>query len=639
MKSLIAALHIWFRRIQLWVLTISIFLGGLVSYALTSAQPIASANPTFAGWIDRDGTATVETVQQLASWEPFSGWKSWGFGRETVWLQITVPAADRSDAPPQILVVRPSFLDRVTFYDPTTGAVRHSGDFLPAREEALGSVLFTFEVAAKTQTREVLIQLESTSTRLVHLSLMPLVEAQSFTRWVEWVTSGALLLSLVFSVWAIMLWRITRDQITATFAFSQMVATLWGFFLYGFARITVGEWFPVGWLSLTTSVLATVLASATFWFFSTLLLEYSARAWMLWVLRASGWVFLGLAIFCVVGPTYLALKWINSLVSFMLVWLILTIFFSSRSKIQPPVPRAVILAHVFLYALLNAIPILTYLNLIPESRILFFGNMSNLVANGLVMLIILWVRQRRLRAQHDEITDQLVLQQAQTRLNQQHLDDQRQLLAMLAHEIKTPLANLRIWMEAGDKGRPAMERAIRDINLVIERCVQSGQLSDQSLQPHNERLNAAELTRDILASSRQPERVHADLPPDPCRMQADAQMLSIVLSNVLENAYKYSPPDTPINLSLKATNGPQDQAGWCWHIENLVGSAEFPDSDKLFKKYYRSPMAHRQSGSGLGLFLVKALLTLMHGEVNYSQRDDMVSFTVWLPVNQDASTA
>lgn len=184
-----------------------------------------------------------------------------------------------------------------------------------------------------------------------------------------------------------------------------------------------------------------------------------------------------------------------------------------------------------------------------------------------------------------------------------------------------------------------MERAIRDINLVIERCVQSGQLSDQSLQPRNEWLDAVELTKDILASSRQPERIEINLPPDPCPIYADTQMLSIVLSNLLENAYKYSSTDSPITLRLIASNGLLGQAGWCWQIENWVGSAGFPDIDKLFEKYYRSPLAQRQSGSGLGLFLVKALLTLMHGEVNYVSRDDKVSFSVWLPVNQDASTA
>lgn len=617
-------------------LLIFLVLFGISACGAAPAEPAnepksVTSAPAFSGWLDPGGTATAETVQQLAIWEPFSGWKSWGYGIEPVWLRIAVPAADRADAPPQILVVRPPYLDRITFFDPATGAVRHAGDFLPAREDALGSVLFTFEVPPRTQARDVLVKLESSSTRLVYLSIMPVAEAQSFTRWIEWATGGALLLSLVFSVWAVVQWHASRDRVTATFAVKQVMVTLWGFLLFGFARITVGDWFAEGVLSQITSAATAVMVCAVLWFFAALLAEYAVRAWMLQVLQASGWLVLGLAVLCLAGPTHLALKWVNSLVPLTLAWGILTLWTAPRGQTRPPIDKSVMLTYLGFYAFLNAIPTLTHLGLIPESRILFFGNMSPLVANGLVMLIILNARQRRFRAQHQAMSTQLMLQQEQTRLDQQYLDDQRQLLAMLAHEMKTPLANLRIWMEAGSKGRPVMERAICDMNRVIERCVHAGQLSDHRLQPHKEWLDAAELTQTVLASSRQPERVRLDVPPDVCLVQADAQMLSIVLSNVLENAYKYSAPETPVVLRLTAANGPQNQTGWRWQVDNEVGAAGLPDADKLFVKYYRSPLARRQSGSGLGLFLVKALVTLMQGQVVYAPADDRVRFEVWLP--------
>jgi signal transduction histidine kinase len=216
-------------------------------------------------------------------------------------------------------------------------------------------------------------------------------------------------------------------------------------------------------------------------------------------------------------------------------------------------------------------------------------------------------------------------------MNEQYLSDQRQLLAMLAHEIKTPLANLRIWMEAGEKGRPAMERAIDDMNRVIERCVHSGQLSDQSLQPRMELLDVAELTRFVCSSSRQPDRVLLDLPTGSCPTQTDAQIISIVLSNLLENAFKYSALNSRITLRLTATTGSPGMKGWRWQIDNEVGSTGWPEASKLFEKYYRSPLARKQSGSGLGLFLVKELLELMNGNVTYSPRDGLVGFEIWLP--------
>ena len=605
-----------------------------VGPSMATAQPIAPVNTAFAGWLDRDGTATADTVLQIANWEAFTGWKTWGFGREPLWLRITVPAALRSDELPQVLVVRPPYLDRVTFYDPATGVIRHAGDFLPVREDALGSVVFTFEVSPQTKARDVLVRIESSSTRLVYLEMLPMAEAKIFTRWVEWVTGSFLLLSLVLWVWSVMEWLISRDRVTATFAVQQFMVSLWGFFYLGFARVILGEWFPVGMLSQTATTVTAVMVGTIFWFFAVLLTEYSSPAWMLRVMRSSLWVLIGHAVFGILGPAHLAhlpLMGINAVVTLMLVWLVLTVLVSPKGQPQSPVPKAVILAYVFFYAFVNTIPSLTYLGLIQESRILFYSTMILLLANGFVMLVILGVRHRRFRSRHEAMATQLILQQEQVRMNEQYLSDQRQLLAMLAHEIKTPLANLRIWMEAGEKGRPAMERAIDDMNRVIERCVHSGQLSDQSLAPRMELLDVAELTRFVCSSSRQPERMLLDLPTDACPAQTDAQILSIVLSNLLDNAYKYSALHSRITLRLTATTGTQAVNGWRWQIENEVGSTGWPETNKLFEKYYRSPLARKQSGSGLGLFLVKALLELLNGKVTYAPSDAMVRFEIWLP--------
>ena len=610
--------------------------------SMATAQPIAPVNTAFAGWLDRDGTATADTVLQIANWEAFTGWKTWGFGREPLWLRITVPAALRSDELPQVLVVRPPYLDRVTFYDPATGVIRHAGDFLPVREDALGSVVFTFEVSPQTKARDVLVRIESSSTRLVYLEMLPMAEAKIFTRWVEWVTGSFLLLSLVLWVWSVMEWLISRDRVTATFAVQQFMVSLWGFFYLGFARVILGEWFPVGMLSQTATTVTAVMVGTIFWFFAVLLTEYSSPAWMLRVMRSSLWVLIGLAVFGILGPAHLAhlpLMGINAVVTLMLVWLVLTVLVSPKGQPQSPVPKAVILAYVFFYAFVNTIPSLTYLGLIQESRILFYSTMILLLANGFVMLVILGVRHRRFRSRHEAMATKLILQQEQVRMNEQYLSDQRQLLAMLAHEIKTPLANLRIWMEAGEKGRPAMERAIDDMNRVIERCVHSGQLSDQSLAPRMELLDVAELTRFVCSSSRQPERMLLDLPTDPCPAQTDAQILSIVLSNLLDNAYKYSALHSRITLRLTATTGTQAVNGWRWQIENEVGSTGWPETNKLFEKYYRSPLARKQSGSGLGLFLVKALLELLNGKVTYAPSDGLVRFEIWLPAQlSDRST-
>lgn len=586
----------------------------------------------FAGWLDLKGTATADSVQRLAAWELFTGWKVWGFGPEPVWLRVQVPAASAAQVSPYILIVRPVFLDYVTLYDPDTGTVRRAGDALPATDDALGGVLFTFEVPALKDARYVYVKIQSTSTRATHLSLMPFQAAQASTRWVEWATGCVWILSIVFLAWALVHWLRTRDPVVGFFTLKQFFVAMWGFFFLGFARVMVGPLFTEGMLSLTGNLIGVGLAGSIFWFFGALLEEYKPRPWMLVLLRLSVLAMLGVALLMAVGYIRLGLQIINMSAPMVLFWIVLTLLAANPGNAKPSIPKAVLFGYVCLYAVLNALPLMTYLGLIKESPILFIGNMSTLVLDGLVMLVILSVRHQRFQKLHQAISTKLMLQQEQSRLDQQYINDQRNLLAMLAHEIKTPLANLRLWMEQGSKGRPVMERAIHDMNRIIERCVHSGQLSDGSLQPQNAWFDAAELTNNILESSRQPSRVTLRVPAEVCKLYADAHMVSIVLSNMLENAYKYSAPDTPIVLQLEAQSRIHGAAGWYWRVENVLVAADaIPDPNKVFEKYYRGPQAQRQSGSGLGLFLVKSLVELMHGQVVCMPTQNRVRFEVWLP--------
>jgi signal transduction histidine kinase len=107
-------------------------------------------------------------------------------------------------------------------------------------------------------------------------------------------------------------------------------------------------------------------------------------------------------------------------------------------------------------------------------------------------------------------------------------------------------------------------------------------------------------------------------------------MLAIVLGNLLDNACKYSPPTSRIRVHLE----PQTiagQRGLLWIISNPPGVAGLPDPDHIFQKYYRGTQARRVSGSGLGLFLVKAILELMNGKISYDATSGDANFHVWLP--------
>ena len=100
----------------------------------------------------------------------------------------------------------------------------------------------------------------------------------------------------------------------------------------------------------------------------------------------------------------------------------------------------------------------------------------------------------------------------------------------------------------------------------------------------------------------------------------------MIVFNLLENALKYSPEDSAVNISL--INSPDEIR---FSVENQVGSAGFPSPDQVFEKYYRSALARQRTGSGLGLYLVKSLVSLLGGHVDYATSEGLIRFSVNVP--------
>ena len=73
--------HLWVSELTALLLRARVFAIAIAlvltaSQSMATTQAIAPVNTTFAGWLDPNGTATADTVLQLANWEAFTGWKS-----------------------------------------------------------------------------------------------------------------------------------------------------------------------------------------------------------------------------------------------------------------------------------------------------------------------------------------------------------------------------------------------------------------------------------------------------------------------------------------------------------------------------------------------------------------------------------
>jgi K+-sensing histidine kinase KdpD len=109
-------------------------------------------------------------------------------------------------------------------------------------------------------------------------------------------------------------------------------------------------------------------------------------------------------------------------------------------------------------------------------------------------------------------------------------------------------------------------------------------------------------------------------------LQTDRQLLGIVLSNLVENACKYSAKDSRIDIAVEDL-GSQVQLTF----KNSTGRAGWPSETRIFEKYYRGSGAQGQAGTGLGLFLVQSLVASLGGRIAYQPTATQVCFVLTLP--------
>ncbi|MGA1155485.1 MAG: sensor histidine kinase [Burkholderiaceae bacterium] len=229
------------------------------------------------------------------------------------------------------------------------------------------------------------------------------------------------------------------------------------------------------------------------------------------------------------------------------------------------------------------------------------------------------------------------LMEQEVRLLSEKRQEQGRFMAMLIHELKTPLSVIR--MVLGGVGiesslRQAAGRAVRSMTDVIERCRQAEMVEDIDLHPSKlEPIELGDLSLELIEEREISRRVRLEI-TKPVSITLDQTLVRVILSNLLDNANRYSPIGSPITLRIELKTQ-QGLDGVTLEVSNLPNPGAVPDADRVFNKYYRHASSQRETGSGLGLFLIRELSERLGGWVRYNPpRDDLLtlSFLVWLPL-------
>jgi signal transduction histidine kinase len=207
-------------------------------------------------------------------------------------------------------------------------------------------------------------------------------------------------------------------------------------------------------------------------------------------------------------------------------------------------------------------------------------------------------------------------------LERQH----RNFLSAVTHELKSPMASVRLALEtviAGraspEAGKKFMSHALEDVERLqdlVEKVLEATRFGDGWNEIHREDTDLSQLVEDSVDVFRRRALaanavLRADISPG-IHAEVDAEAFAIVISNLLENAVKYGddPAAVEIDLSMDGSRAVLEVG------DNGSGISE-EDMKLIFGRFYRGgdEMTRTARGTGLGLYLVQQIVEAHRGKV------------------------
>ena len=584
---------------------------------------------------DRSGQQSFAQVKD-ARFQPYEGVLSKGFGSSAIWVKLTIDApAAETKAGKMVLRLRPVYLDSIEVFDPAVsdGLAGHTGDTLHPALQPLRGLDFMVPLAEGPLPRDIYLRVTSTSTRQIHAEVV--LEQNLLQQLPQQHLLFALYVGVVtiFAIWGVIYWAFTQDKMVGLFGVKQTAAWVYALCSLGYMRM----WWPNAWpaagLDYLASLFSMLATTSAIYFHYTFLQDYQPRRWAMWALR--GLVYLlpiNLFLFFSGQPT-LALN-INMMSVLFAPFVMLAAAWTAKGwglTSQGSTGSAVKLSRFLVVGFYTALVVILCLAALPALGVARGGEVALYVvqAHGLAsaLMVVLLLQYRTYLMRKAQFEDQQLLARTQLQAEQDRRlrDDQDKLLAMLTHELKTPLSTIYMRLDEEGKNAQAIKKSISEMNTVIDRCVQANKVQDQKLQVQSDPVDLMLLIDDVVTSAPSPERIEVQSSAQH-RLQTDRQLLGIVLSNLVENACKYSAKDSRIDIAVEDL-GSQVQLTF----KNSTGRAGWPSETRIFEKYYRGSGAQGQAGTGLGLFLVQSLVASLGGRIAYQPTATQVCFVLTLP--------
>ena len=211
----------------------------------------------------------------------------------------------------------------------------------------------------------------------------------------------------------------------------------------------------------------------------------------------------------------------------------------------------------------------------------------------------------------------------------------KDLIADISHQTKTPITNLSLYIslledDPKDEYLEIIKYELNKLEFLIQNLVKSSRLESDIISLQKHQANLKDLVEDVLREFKvilDEKCININLKDQDLIFDLDERWLKEAIHNLLDNAIKYSPNGSTINIRVY-----KSYLNYNLDIENECKDLSEETLPKIFERFYRGKNSVSKDGLGLGLFIAREIIEKHGGNIKASLNENRIKFSVDFPL-------
>lgn len=211
----------------------------------------------------------------------------------------------------------------------------------------------------------------------------------------------------------------------------------------------------------------------------------------------------------------------------------------------------------------------------------------------------------------------------------------KDLIADISHQTKTPITNLSLYIslleeDPKDEYLEIIKYELNKLEFLIQNLVKSSRLESDIISLQKHQANLKDIVEDALREFKvilSEKDISINLKDEDLIFNLDERWLKEAIHNLVDNAIKYSPKGSTINISVY-----KSYLNYNLDIENECKEISEEILPKIFERFYRGKNSVSKDGLGLGLYIAREIIEKHGGNIRASLDKNKIKFSVDFPL-------